>query len=100
MSTSSAPLTPFSIGSEPFVWGLSPPTSFPEGFFEGTALLFDDVALVGTGLSLLEPELVEFERAFSPFVEDDVSLLDLRFRLSPGIVAVLSKRASRTPSGE
>ena len=50
------------------------------------ALLFDDVALVGTGLSLLEPELVEFDLAFSPLVEDDDSLLDLKFRLSPGIV--------------
>lgn len=84
----------------PFVWGLSPSASFPESFFEGTVLLFDDVALVGTGLSLLEPELVEFDRAFSPFVEDGVSLLDLKFRLSPGIVEVLKKRASRTPRGE
>ncbi len=53
-------------------------------------MLFDDIALVGTGLSLLDPELVEFDRAFSPFVEDDDSLLDLRFRLSPGIMEVLS----------
>ena len=55
----------------------------------GKPLLFDEVALVGTGLSLLEPELVEFDRAFWPFVEDDVSLLDLRFRLSPGILDML-----------
>ena len=65
--------------------------SFVACFFGGKALLFDDVALVGTGLSLLEPELVEFERAFSPFVDEDDSLLDLRLRLSPGIVEVLPR---------
>ena len=89
MSTSSVPLTPFSIGSLPFAWGLSPEISFVACFLGGRALLFDDVALVGTGLSLLDPELVEFERAFSPFVDEDDSLLDLRFRLSPGILEML-----------
>lgn len=63
-------------------------------------MLFDEVARVGTGLSLLEPELVEFERAFSPFVEDDESLLDLRFLLSPGMLDVSLIRASQSPSDE
>ena len=76
---------PFSTGSVPFVCGLSSDASFPEVFFAGKILPFDDVALVGTGLSLLELELWEFDRGSSPFV-DEVSLLDLRFRLSPGIV--------------
>ena len=52
----------------------------------GKALPFADVALVGTGLSLLELELCEFDRASSPFVDDGGSLLDLRVRLSPGMV--------------
>ena len=77
---------PFSIGSVPFVCGLSSGPSFPEVFFVGRVLPFDDVALVGTGLSLLELELWEFDRGSSPFVDDEVSLLDLRFRLSPGMV--------------
>lgn len=42
---------------------------------------------MGTGLSL-EFELCEFERAFSPLVEEEDSLLDLRFRRSPGISEV------------
>ena len=49
-------------------------------------MLFDDDARVGTGLSLLELELWEFERVFSPFVDEGVSLLDLRVRLSPGMM--------------
>lgn len=77
---------PFSTGSVPFVYGLSSAPSFPEVFFVGKVLPFDDVALVGTGLSLLELELWEFARGSSPFVDDEVSLLDLRFRLSPGMV--------------
>lgn len=60
---------------------------------------FDDVARVGTGLSL-ELELCEFERAFSPFVEEEVSLLDLRLRLSPGMMDVLVSLAFGTRSGE
>ena len=40
---------------------------------------------MGTGLSLLELELWEFARVSSLFVDDEVSLLDLRFRLSPGM---------------
>lgn len=53
--------------------------------FEWKALPFDDVR-VGTGLSLLELELWESDRAFSPFVDgEDPLLIDPRFRLSPGI---------------
>lgn len=37
-------------------------------------------------MSLLELELWEFDLGSSPFVDDEVSLLDLRFRLSPGMV--------------
>lgn len=77
---------PFSTGSVPFVCGLSSAPSFPEVFFVGKVLPFDDVTLVGTGLSLLELELWEFDRGSSPFVDDEVSLLDLRFRLSLGMV--------------
>ena len=97
---------PFSTGSVPLVCGLSSFASFPEVFFVGKALPFDDVALVGTGLSLLELELWEFDRGSSPFVEDGVSLLDLRFRLSPGMVkkpkSLADKRraASATPEPE
>lgn len=65
-------------------WGLSESASFGGDFFEDTALPFDDVALAGTGLSLLEPELEVLERGSSPFVE--VSLLDLKVRLSPGMI--------------
>ncbi len=45
----------------------------------------DDVDRVGTGLSLA-PELWEFDRAFSPFVEDELSLLDRRFLRSLGML--------------
>ena len=89
---SSVPLIPFSSGSVPFVCGLSSDESFPEVVFVGKVLPFDDVALVGTGLSLLELELWEFDRGSSPFVDEEVSLLDLRFRLSPGMV----KKSRRT----
>ena len=75
---------PFSMGS-PLGWGLS--CSFFEPFLAGpAALLFDDGALVGTGLSF-ELELCEFERAFSPFVDEDVSLPDLRLRPSLGMAS-------------
>lgn len=81
------PLTPFSTGSDPFVCGLSPDASFVTPFLADWDLPFDEGALVGTGLSL-EFELCEFERAFSPLVEDEDSLLDLRFLRSPGISEV------------
>lgn len=76
---------PFSTGSVPFVCGLSSDASFPGVFFVAKLLPFDDVALVGTGLSLLELEFWELDRGSSPFV-DEVSLPDLRVRLSPGMV--------------
>ena len=52
-------------------------------FFTVVALDLE-VVRVGTGLSF-EEELCEFDRAFSPFVDEDDSLLDRRFRRSPGI---------------
>ena len=56
-------------------------------FFAGSALPFDEELLVGTGLSLFEAELCEFDLAFSPLVdEDDSDLLDLRLRLSAGMM--------------
>ena len=57
-------------------------------FFLAVAGLFlDDADLAGTGLSFDE-ELCESARAFSPFVEDVESLLDLRFLRSPGMIVV------------
>ena len=53
-------------------------------FLECKDLPLDDVR-VGTGLSLLELELWESDRVFSPFVDEEDSLLDLRVRPSPGI---------------
>lgn len=50
---------------------------------------------MGTGLSLLELELCEFDRGSSPLVDDEVSLLDLRFRLSPGMVEKPTSLADR-----
>lgn len=70
----------------PFGCDLLPLPSFPEvvAFLEAAALDLDDVDRVGTGLSFAL-ELWEFDRAFSPFVDDDVSLLERRFRRSPGM---------------
>ena len=68
---------------------MSSDASLAEVFLDDKVLFFDDVALVGTGLSLFELELVEVEGAFSPFVEDDDSLSDLKFLLSPGIMYVV-----------
>ncbi len=53
-------------------------------FLGAAALDLDDVDRVGTGLSFAL-ELWEFDRAFSPFADDDVSLLERRFRRSPGM---------------
>ena len=61
-------------------------------FLDGKALPFDDVERVGTGLSL-EVELWESDRAVSPFVDEEDSLLDLRLRRSPGPGMVLSAGA-------
>lgn len=74
------------MGSVPFVCGLLPLLSFPEpvDFFEAAAFDLDDVERVGTGLSFAL-ELWEFDRAFSPLVEEEVSLLERRFRRSLGM---------------
>jgi hypothetical protein len=58
---------------------------FEEAAFVGLALLV--AARVGAGLSLLELELWEPERVFSPLAEEEVSdlLFDLNERLSAGI---------------
>lgn len=97
ISTSSTPLTPFSTGSEPFACGWSPPMGLEllaplpaAPFLAGADLaLFAADRVVGAALSLLDVELCELERAFSPFVEDEVSdlLFDRRERLSTGIFA-------------
>lgn len=51
------------------------------------ALALLAAARVGAGLSLLELELCEVERPFSPLADEEVSdlLFDLRERLSAGI---------------
>lgn len=57
------------------------------GFLAGADLaLFAAERVVGAALSLLEA-VFELERAFSPFVDDEVSplLLDLKERRSTGI---------------
>ena len=68
---------------------------FGPPFFAGIPLPFDDVVRAGTGLSLLEAELWESARAFSPFVDDVESLLDLRFLRSLGMVVEERERSSR-----
>lgn len=80
---------------------VSPDPSLPDGyevpFLEGKDLPFE-VARVGTGLSLLELVLCESGRAFSPFADDEDSLVDLRVRLvSPGI-SVDVRRKNLLPS--
>lgn len=50
--------------------------------FFSKALLLLEVDRVGAGLSLFELELWEFDRGFSPLVEE---LFDLKVRLSAGI---------------
>ena len=57
-------------------------------FLAKSVLPLADEDLVGAGLSLFELELCEFDLAFSPLVEeDDSDLLDLRVRLSPGMLS-------------
>jgi hypothetical protein len=70
---------------------------FEEAAFVDLALLA--AARVGAGLSLLELELWEPERVFSPLAEDEVSdlLFDLKERLSAGIFCGLGVASS---SGE
>jgi len=63
-------------------------TEVADPFFAGSVLPLAEEVLVGAGLSLFELELCEFDLAFSPLVEeDDSDLLDLRLRLSPGILS-------------
>lgn len=59
-------------------------------FFDDEVLAFVEVVRVGTGLSL-ELELCELDLAFSPLVDDDVSLLDRRFRRSLGISKMMQE---------
>jgi hypothetical protein len=67
-------------------------------FFVGKGLPFEEDARVGTGLSLLELVLWESVRAFSPFADDEDSLLDLRVRLvSPGISVEASNKKLLIP---
>jgi hypothetical protein len=56
-------------------------------FFAVPALPFDDVDRAGSGLSLLEVELCESDRAFSPLVDEADSLPDLKVLRSAGIFA-------------
>lgn len=73
------------------------PDEYELPFFEEKDLLFE-VARVGTGLSLLELVLCESGRAFSPFADDEDSLVDLRVRLvSPGM-SVEVRRKNLLPS--
>ena len=62
-------------------------------FFTRPALGFDDVVRAGRGLSFVDAELCESDRAFSPFVDAD-SLLDLKVRRSPGILLVTRAKLS------
>lgn len=86
---SSVPFTPFSIGSVPFVGGLSLLISLalvtpflPEIDLDRDAA---DLVCVGRSFLLLEP--CESDLGFSPLAEEDVSdLLDRKLRLSAGIV--------------
>lgn len=59
-------------------------------------------ARVGAGLSLLELELCEPERAFSPLADEEVSdlLFDLKERLSAGIFLALCAAASSAGQNE
>ena len=68
-------------------------------FFKCKVLAFDDVVRVGTCLSLLELEFWESDRAFSPFVDDEDSLLDLKVRLSTGMTARIMLEASKDKEG-
>ena len=92
ISTSSVPFTPFSTGSEPFGLDFPAPVSFAAvlllPFLDDGVFPFAEVLRVGTGLSL-ELELCELDRAFSPFVDEEFSLLDRRFLRSPGISEVM-----------
>lgn len=94
ISTSSVPFTPFSTGSAPFGRDLLVPPSFAVvlllPFFDDEVLAFVEVVRVGTGLSL-ELELCELDLAFSPLVDEEVSLLDRRFRRSLGMSKVMQE---------
>lgn len=86
---SSAPFTPFSIGSVPFVGGLSLLISLAlvTPFLPEIDLDRDAADLVCVGRSFLLLELCESDLGFSPLAEEDVSdLLDRKLRLSAGIV--------------
>jgi hypothetical protein len=93
ISTSSEPFTPFSVDFDPFTWDWSSspiplfdaPLVAP--FFAGADLaLLAAARVVGAALSLAL-ELWEFELAFSPLADEEVSdlLFDRRERLSAGI---------------
>lgn len=86
---SSVPFTPFSIGSVPFVGGLSLLISLAlvTPFLPEIDLDRDAADLVCVGRSFLLLELCESDLGFSPLAEEDVSdLLDRKLRLSAGIV--------------
>ena len=101
ISTSSEPSTPFSILFDPSVcdWSFfSIPV--PDASLVAPLVAGPDLALlaaaraVGVDLSLA-PELWEFERAFSPLADEEVSdlLFDRKERLSAGIFPKLSSSA-------
>lgn len=67
-------------------------------FLAGPALPLDDVDLAGRGLSFLDAELCESDRAFPPFVDDADSLLDRKVLRSPAILLVTRAKLSEVPS--
>ena len=71
-------------------------------FVVEAALALLAAARVGAGLSLLELEFCEVERAFSPLADEEVSdlLFDLRERLSAGIFRVSWSEFPAWSSGE
>jgi hypothetical protein len=104
ISTSSEPFTPFSVDFDPFVCeSFSPISPFDApfaSFLAGADLaLLAAARVVGAALSFAL-ELWEFERAFSPLADEEVSdlLFDRKERLSAGIFLKLSSSGEQPPS--
>lgn len=90
---SSEPFTPFSTASEPLECEASSVVGFfePEaGFLAGAALPRDAAGRVGAALSLLELELCELERGFSPSAEAS-DRLERSVRFSAGIFEAIGQ---------